>query len=147
MRRWFCTLPLLWLVTLTGCGGNNTSPTNVGLFGDWNIVMDPTGSQNPVYVLALAMSQEGPNYSGGSITYTGSVAVPANMCIDAQTLTAQAMTSGSDFTTTITDSSSNAVISVTGSLATQTGSIAGTYANAGSASCPASQGTVVMTPQ
>jgi hypothetical protein len=101
MQRWFYILSLLWLITVTGCGGNNNVSTNVGLFGNWNVVMYPTGSQNPVYVFALAMSQEGPNYSGGSITYMGSIAAPSNMCIDANTLTAQATTSGSNFTMTL----------------------------------------------
>jgi hypothetical protein len=109
--------------------------------------MYPTGSGTPAYVFALAMSQEGSNYSGGSIAYNGSVAAPANMCIDPSTLRASATTSGSNFNMTVTDSTSSTVIAVTGTLASQTGQLSGTYTNPASPACTASQGSVVMSPQ
>jgi hypothetical protein len=147
MRPLSCLLSLILLSAIAGCGGTNNTPTNTGLFGNWNVVMYPTGSGTPSYVFGLAMSQEGTNYSGGSITYNGSVAAPANMCIDPNTLRANATTSGSNFSMTITDSTSSTVIAVTGTLASQTGQLSGTYTNPASPACTASQGTVVMSPQ
>lgn len=147
MRPLSCLLSLVLVTTIAGCGGGNNTPTNVGLFGNWNVVMYPTGNANPSYVFALALSQEGSNYSGGSITYNGSVAPPSNMCIKANTLRATATTSGSNFSMTVTDSTTSTVISVTGSLTSQTGQLSGTYSNQASPACTASQGTVVMSPQ
>jgi hypothetical protein len=147
MRTLSCLLALTVIATLAGCGGSNTTPTNVGLLGNWNVTMYPSGNANPVYVFGLSLSQEGSNYSGGSITYNGGVAAPSNMCINANTLRATATTSGSNFSMTVTDSTSNTVISVTGTLASQTGQLSGNYTNQASTGCPASQGTVVMSPQ
>ncbi len=147
MRTLSCLLTLLLVVTLAGCGGSNTTPTNIGLFGNWNVVMYAQGSGTATYVFGLALSQEGTNYSGGSIVYNGSVAAPSNMCINPNTLRATATTSGSNFNMTITDSTTNTVISVTGTLASQTGQLSGTYTNQASTGCTASQGTVVMSPQ
>ena len=147
MRALSCLLALILAATLAGCGGSNNTPTNVGLYGNWNVVMYPTGSATPSYVFGLALSQEGTSYSGGSITNNGGVAAPSNMCIDANTLRASATTSGSNFSMTVTDSSTNTVISVTGTLASETGQLSGSYSNAASAACTASQGTVVMSPQ
>jgi hypothetical protein len=147
MRRWPCLLSLLLAASLSGCGGNNNTTNNVGLFGDWNIVMYPTGGTTPSYVFALAISQEGTTYSGSSITYTGSVAAPSNMCINANALRAQATTSGNNFTMTVTDTTTDTVITVDGSLATQTGELSGTYSNSATAACQESRGTVAMSPQ
>ncbi len=150
MQRCFCLLITLVLIALTaGCGtGYNNPTTNVGLYGNWNVTMYPTGSATPVYVFGLAMSQEGSsNYSGAAIAYTGGVAVPSNMCINANTLTAVATTSGNNFNMTITDSTSQTVISVTGTLATQTSTLSGNYTNPASSTCPASSGTVDMLAQ
>ena len=148
MRRWFCLFAVMITVSLSGCGGNNNNTTNnVGLFGDWNIVMYPTGSSSPSYVFALAMSQEGTSYSGSSITYTGGVAPPSNMCINANALRAEATTSGSNFTMTVTDAVTETVITIDGSLGTSTGQLNGTYSNPANAACEASRGTVVMSPQ
>jgi hypothetical protein len=147
MRTSSCLLALVLVVTLAGCGGSNNTPTNIGLFGNWNVVMYPTGSSTASYVFGLALSQEGSNYSGGSIVYNGSVPAPTNMCIDPNTLRATATTSGSNFDMTITDATTNTVISVTGTLASQTGQLSGTYSNGASTACTASQGTVVMSPQ
>ena len=149
MRR--CILffsSLLITVTLASCGGSNTyGPTNNGLFGNWNIVMYPTGGSSPSYVFALAMSQEGTTYSGSSITYTGGVAAPSNMCINANALRADASTNNGNFTMTVTDPTTNTEITVDGSLATQTGQLNGTYSNSATAACQESRGSVVMTPQ
>lgn len=148
MRRWLCFVSLLLVASLSACGGSNNNTTNnVGLFGDWNIVMYPSGSSTPSYVFALAMSQEGTSYSGSSITYTGSIAPPSDMCIDANVLRAQATTSGTNFTMTVTDSTTETAITVNGSLATQSGQLSGNYSNSATAACRASQGTVVMSPQ
>jgi len=147
MQRWSRAIPILWLMILAGCGSGNNTPNNVGLFGNWNITMYPNGSGNPAYVFALAMSQEGNDYSGSSIAYTGSVAAPSNMCIDANTLSATATTSGSNFTMTVTDASSNTVISVQGSLSSQSTNLSGTYNNPASSTCPESEGTMNMAPQ
>ncbi len=151
IKRWLsCLLTMSLLAAITSCGGTNTNPTNVGLFGNWNIAMYPTNNPNPVYVFALAMSQEGnSNYSGGSITYTGSVPIPSNMCINGNSLRATATTTANNtFTMTITDSSTNTIISVNGSLANQgTGSLSGTYTTPASQSCSQSQGTVSMVAQ
>jgi hypothetical protein len=149
MKRCCCLLSLFVLAMTAGCGsGYNNPPTNIGLFGNWNVAMYPTGSTTAVYVFALAMSQEGSsNYSGASIAYTGSVPVPSNMCINAKTLSATATTSGSNFTMTVTDTSSNTIISVQGTLPTQTSSISGTYNNAASQACSASSGTMTMVAQ
>ena len=77
-------LPVFLLACVAGCGTGNSNPSNVGLFGNWNIAMYPTNDANPAYVFALAMSQLGSStYSGASIAYNGSVAQPSNMCIDA----------------------------------------------------------------
>ena len=147
MRRWLYLLPLVLLAISAGCGtGYNNPPVNSGLYGNWNIVMYPTGSQTPVYAFGLAMSQEGnTNYSGASIPYTGFVGVPGNMCINANALNATATTnnSGNTFTMTITDSSSGTVITVQGSLAT----LSGNYNNGASQTCPASSGTMSMSVQ
>lgn len=148
MKRLSCFLVLVLLVTITGCGSGNNTPNNVGLFGNWNVVMYPNGSSTPAYVFGLAMSQlGGSNYSGSSITYTGTVPIPSNMCINAKTITATATTSGSNFSMTVTDSTTNTIIAVQGSLATQTTTLSGTYNNTASQSCVASTGTVTMTPQ
>jgi hypothetical protein len=147
MRILSCLLSVLLVVTLAGCGGSNTTPTNIGLFGNWNVVMYPTGNGTPSYVFGLSLSQEGTNYSGGSIVYNGSVPAPSNMCIDPSTLRATATTSGSNFNMTVTDATTNTVISVTGTLASQTGQLSGTYNNGASTACTASAGTVVMSPQ
>jgi hypothetical protein len=149
MTRLFCLLSLFLLVMTAACGtGYNNPPTNVGLFGNWNVAMYPTGSTTAVYVFALAISQEGgSNYSGASITYNGGVPVPSNMCINAKTLSAIATTSGSTFSMTITDTTTHTVISVQGTLATQSSSISGTYNNPPSPACPASTGTMTMVAQ
>lgn len=148
MQRFSYFLALVLLATTSGCGGSNNTPNNVGLFGNWNVVMYANGSSTPTYVFALAMSQEGSsNYSGSSITYDGSVAIPSNMCINGKALTASATTSGSTFNMTITDTTSETIISVQGSLATQTTTLSGTFNNIASASCPAARGTMSMTPQ
>jgi hypothetical protein len=148
-QRWFCFPVILLLVISAGCGGSGSSTvSNTGLYGNWNITMYPTGSSSPTYVFALAMSQEGSsNYSGGSLAYTGGVAAPSGMCINANALTATASTSGTNFTMTITDTSSGTVIYVTGSLTTQTTTLTGSYSNAVSNTCSASSGTVTMVPQ
>jgi hypothetical protein len=141
-------LVLVLLATVTGCGSSNNTPSNVGLFGNWNVVMYPNGSSTPSYVFGLAMSQEGSsNYSGSSITYNGSVAIPSNMCIDGNALTATATTSGTNFTMTITDTTTATVITVQGSLTTQTTTLSGTYNNLASQVCSASTGTASFTPQ
>src|SRR5271165_1137256 len=91
-----CLLALVLILISAGCGsGNNNNTTNVGLFGNWNIAMFPTGSPNPSYVFALAISQEGTTYSGSPITYTGTVAQPSNQCINAQALRSTATENGS----------------------------------------------------
>ena len=124
MRGWLYALTLLSLIFLCGCGNNNNATSNVGLFGYWNIVMCPTNDTNPVYVFALAMSQEGSNnYRGGSITYTGSVTAPTNMCINPKSLNAAATTNSNNYTMPITDTSTDTVIAVNGSLLSQTGSL------------------------
>jgi len=111
--------------------------------------MYANGNTTPMFVFALAMSQlgSGSNYSGSSIAYDGSVAIPTNMCISGSALTATATTSGSNFTMTVTDATTETVITVNGSLATQTTTLSGTYNNLASQSCTASTGTVTMTPQ
>jgi hypothetical protein len=148
MRLLSCLLALVLVAALAGCGGSNTTPTNVGLFGNWNVVTYPRGSQNPSYVFALALSQEGNNnYSGGSITYNGGIAPPSGMCIDANTLHATATTSGSNFTMTVTDSTTSTVISITGTLTSENSTLSGNYSNDASAACIASQGTMSMTAQ
>ena len=62
--------------------------------GDWNIAMYPTNSPTPVYVFALAMSQEGSStYSGASIAYNGSVVAPSNeRSADSQALSSASRT-------------------------------------------------------
>lgn len=141
-------LVLVLLATVTGCGSGNSTQTNVGLLGNWNVVMYANGATTPMFVFALAMSQEGgSNYSGASITYNGSVAIPSNMCINGNALTATATTSGSNFTMTVTDTTTQTVITVQGSLATQTTTLSGTYNNPASEACSASSGTVTMSPQ
>jgi hypothetical protein len=147
MKPCLCLLALLFLVTITGCGGSNSTPNNVGLFGDWNIAMYPTGGANPVYVFALAMSQEGSSYSGGSITYNGSVGIPTNMCLNPNDLRATATTSGTNYNMTITDPATNTTISVNGTLPSGTQTVTGNYNNAASTGCPASQGSMSMVPQ
>jgi hypothetical protein len=140
------------LVMTAGCGnGYNNNPTNVGLYGNWNVAMYPTGSTTAVYVFALAISSEGSNnYSGGSTTYNGSVAIPSNMCINGNSLSVSATTSnsGTSYAMTITDTSSGTVISVTGSVpTTATSTISGTYNNASSQTCSASSGSMTMVAQ
>ena len=149
MRRLSCLPVLLLIAMIAGCGtGYNNPPTNVGLFGNWNVAMYPTGSTTAVYVFALSMSQEGnSNYSGVSTRYTGSVPVPSNMCINANTLSANATTSGNTFNMTITDTSTNTIISVSGTLASQSSSLTGTYNNTASQACAESAGTVSMVAQ
>ena len=148
MKRLSYFLVLVLLATVTGCGSSNNTPTNVGLMGNWNVVMYPNGSTTPMFVFALAMSQLGSsNFSGSSITYNGSVGIPSNMCISGNALTATATTSGNNFTMTVTDTTTQTVITVQGSLATQTTTLSGTYNNLTSQSCSASSGTVTMTPQ
>jgi len=132
------------------CGsGYNNPPTNVGLFGNWNVAMYPTGSTTPVYVFALAISQEGgSNYSGASTTYTGSVGIPSNMCINGNSLSASATTTSTgSFTMTITDTSSSTIINTTGTVPTDSSTISGSYNNAASSTCPASSGTMTMVAQ
>jgi hypothetical protein len=150
MKRYIlCLLPLVLLGTLPGCGSGNSNPNNVGLFGNWNVVMYPTNNPNPSYVFGLAMSQEGSStYSGASTTYTGSVAQPTDMCINANSLRATATTTTNGaFTMTITDTSSNTIISVNGTLSSQSTTVSGSYTNPSSSTCKASQGTMSMTPQ
>lgn len=148
-RCLFALLPIVLIAFTAGCGTGASNPTNVGLFGNWNIAMYPTNSANPAYVFALAMSQLGNStYSGAPIAYNGSVAQPGNMCIDANSLRATATVgSNNNFTMTITDTSTNTIISVQGSLSTVTNSLSGNYTNGASQSCSASQGTVTMIPQ
>jgi hypothetical protein len=142
-------LAILLLLCVAGCGTGSSAPHNVGLFGNWNIAMFPTNNPNPVYVFALAISQEGNStYSGASIAYNGSVVAPSNMCINPNSLRAAATTdSNNNFNMTITDTSSNTIISVRGSLSTQTTTLSGTYTNPSSQSCSQSQGTMSMVPQ
>jgi hypothetical protein len=150
MKRYsFTLLPIVLLAFVAGCGTGTSNPSNVGLFGNWNIAMYPTNSANPSYVFALAMSQLGSStYSGASIAYNGSVPQPGNMCIDANSLRATAtVSSNNNFTMTITDTSTNTIISVQGSLSTVTNDLSGNYTNGASQACSASQGTVTMIPQ
>ncbi len=149
MRIFSCLLALVLVAALAGCGGSNNTPTNVGLFGNWNVVTYPTGSQNPSYVFALALSQEGSNnYSGGSIVYNGGIAPPANMCINANTLQATATTSGTNFTMTVTDTTTATIIRITGTLTSnQVSTVSGNYSNAASPACSSSQGTMTMSAQ
>lgn len=145
-------LVITLLVMAAGCGnGYNSNPTNVGLYGNWNVAMYPTGSNTAVYVFALAISQEGSNnYSGGSTTYNGSISIPTNMCINANSLSVSATTSngGTSYAMTITDTSSGTVINVTGSVpTTATSTISGTYNNAASQTCSASSGSMTMVAQ
>ncbi|MGA7461274.1 MAG: hypothetical protein WBW69_13685 [Candidatus Korobacteraceae bacterium] len=152
MRRLSGLLVIFLLVMTAACGsGYNNPPTNVGLFGNWNVAMYPTGSTTPVYVFAVAISQEGgSNYSGASTTYTGSVAIPTNMCINGNSLSLTATTanSGTTFTMTITDTTSSTIINTNGSVPTTTTStISGSYNNAASSTCPASSGTMTMVAQ
>jgi len=148
MRRVSYLVGLLLVLMIAGCGGGNNTPTNVGLFGDWNIVMYPNGNPNPSYVFAMAISQEGTNnYSGSAIAYTGGVPVPSDECIDTAALRASGVTSGTNFTLTFTDPTTSTVITVQGSLSTQTTTLSGTYTNPASQSCSASSGTMTMTPQ
>jgi hypothetical protein len=148
MRRWYSLVPILLLAVIAGCGGDNNVDNNVGLMGYWNVAMYANGSQTAIYVFGLAMSQEGSNYSGSSVAYDGSVPVPSNMCINANTLRATATTSGNNYTMTITDTSSNTVITATGQLETNGATtLTGNYNNAASATCPASSGTLDMVPQ
>ena len=152
MRRYYyLLLAILLSLSVVSCGSGNsaTNPNNVGLFGNWNIAMYPTNNPNPAYVFALAMSQEGGStYSGASIAYNGSVPPPSNMCINASSLRATATTNRDNtFTMTITDTSSNTIISVQGSLSSQTTTLAGTYTNPSSQSCSESQGSMSMVPQ
>jgi len=149
MRHLSCLLALFLLLMTAACGSGNNAPTNIGLFGNWNVAMYPTGSSTAVYVFALAMSQEGTNnYSGASTTYNGSVPIPTSMCINNTTLRATASTSaGGAYTMTITDSTSNTVINVTGTLPAQGTTVSGTYNNAASTGCTASNGTMSMAAQ
>lgn len=149
MRRYYVLIPVVLLVFLVACGSGNNNVNNVGLFGDWNITMYPTASQNPVYVFGIAMSQEGTNtYSGASIPYTGSISPPSNMCINANEMRASGtLNSNNQFNITFTDISSNTVISVSGTLQPNTTSLTGNYSNAASTACPASSGTMQMIPQ
>jgi hypothetical protein len=142
-------LTILLLLCIAGCGSGSNAPQNVGLFGNWNVAMFPTNNPNPAYVFALAISQEGNStYSGASIAYTGSVVAPSNMCINANSLRVAATTdSNNNFNMTITDTSSNTIISVRGSLSTQTTTLSGTYTNPSSQSCSQSQGSMSMVPQ
>ncbi|HEY1730852.1 MAG TPA: hypothetical protein VGG15_03845 [Terriglobales bacterium] len=145
----FILLPIVLLVCVAGCGTGANNPSNVGLFGNWNVAMYPTNNANPAYVFALALSQLGSStYSGASIAYNGAVAPPGNMCINANSLRATAtLGSNNNFNMTITDTSTNTIISVEGSLSTVTNELSGTYTNGASQACPASQGTVTMIPQ
>lgn len=141
---------LLLLTGLLGCGGSNSTTQNAGLFGSWNIATYTanTTSPTPIYVFALALSQAGPNYSGGSITYTGGVVAPPTMCINPATLQATATTNGSNFTLIVTDTTTHTVITIQGSLATQTGTLSGNFTSSSTfGTCPAESGTVVMSPQ
>jgi hypothetical protein len=142
-------LALSLVAAAVGCGsGNNNNNTTVGLLGNWNIVMFPTGSPNPSYVFAMAISQEGSNnYSGSPITYTGTVQAPSNQCINPQALRATATTNGSNFTMTVTDTTTQTVITMNGTLATGTNVLSGTYNNPASQTCSASSGTFTMTLQ
>ena len=149
MRRLPCLLAVFLLVMTAACGSGNNAPTNIGLFGNWNVAMYPAGSSSAVYVFALAMSQEGNNnYSGASTTYNGSVPIPSNTCLNSDTLRATATTStGGSFTMTITDTSSNTIITAQGTLPTQGTTISGTYSNAASSACSASRGSMTMAAQ
>ncbi len=151
MRHLSGLLVIFLLVMTAACGnGYNNPPTNVGLFGNWNVAMYPSGSTTPVYVFALAISSEGANnYSGASTTYTGGIAIPANMCINGNSLSVTATTNSTGtFTMTITDTSSSTMINTTGTLPTTTTStISGSYNNAASSTCPASSGTMTMVAQ
>jgi hypothetical protein len=151
MRRLSGLLVIFLLVMTAACGsGYNNPATNVGLFGNWNVAMYPTGSTTPVYVFAVAISSEGTNnYSGASTTYNGSVAIPTNMCINGNSLSLTATTSSTGtFNMTITDTSSSTIISANGSVPTTTTStISGSYNNAASSTCPASSGTMTMVAQ
>ena len=141
-----CLVALMIVLVIAGCGGSyNNNNNTVGLFGNWNIVMYPTGSPNPSYVFALAISQLGANnYSGSPITYTGSVPVPSGQCINSSAVHSTATTNGSNFTMTVTDTTTQTVITMTGSLATGTNVLSGTYTNPKSVTCSSSNGTFSM---
>jgi hypothetical protein len=103
-------------------------------------------SQAVVFAYGLALSQEGPDYSGGSIAYTGTTAQPT-MCINANTLTAQATTEGNNFTMTVIDTTTATTMTLQGSLTSTSGSVSGTFTTTETAACKAYQGSFVMTPQ
>lgn len=152
MRRYYYYAVCLFLAFGTvscGTGLYNNNPNNVGLYGNWNVVMYPTNDSNPAYVFGLAMSQEGnTTYSGASIAYNGGIAAPSNMCINPNALRATATVNNqSTYTMTITDTTTNTVISVTGSMPAQTTTVSGNYSTVASQACPQSQGTMTMTPQ
>ena len=146
MRRWLSLLVILPLVLLPGCGSNNNNtPTTVGLFGNWNVVMDDNAG-NVVYAYGLALSQEGPDYSGGSISYTGSTAQPTQ-CIDPNTLSAEATTSGNNFTLTVVDTTTSTTMTLQGSLTSTNGSLTGTFSSTETAACRPQTGAFTMSPQ
>ncbi len=151
MKRWLFVPSLFVVMLLAGCGGNSNTTNNVGLFGNWNVAMYPTGSTTPAYVFAVAMSQEGSNYSGASITYNGSVSIPSNMCISGSHISVRATTSTAgnvtNYAMSFTDTTSNTVINVTGNLNSNSTTVNGNYSNSASATCPASSGTMNMVPQ
>jgi len=150
VRNVLYLIGLMLIVIVAGCGSGNSNPAtgNNGLFGSWNITLFPTGSSNPSYVFALAISQEGTNnYSGSSITYTGTIPVPTNQCINSSELRSTATVNGSNFTMTVTDSTTQTVITMSGSLGTINSTLSGTYTNPASPTCAASSGTFTMAPQ
>jgi len=149
MRRYYYFFSLLVLLPAMSCGGGSNAINNVGLFGDWNIAMYPTNNPNPAYVFAVALSQEGGStYSGASIAYNGTVPIPSDMCINASSLRVTATVSGdNNYSMTITDTTTNTIISVTGTLPVQTNTVTGNYSTLSSPACSQSQGTMTMTPQ
>ena len=149
MRRYYYLISLFALLPAVSCGGSGNAIKNVGLFGDWNVTMYPTNNPNPVYVFAVALSQEGSStYSGSSTTYTGTVPVPSNMCINSSSLRVNAtVSSDNNYSMTITDTSTSTVISVTGTMPIQSNTVTGNYSTLASQACSQSEGTMSMTPQ
>lgn len=153
MKRVFSALLLgIVCLALASCGGQAHSNPGVNITGNWNVVFTQNGDSAPSYTFGMNFSRNVTVIVGSEVPYTGGT-VYNNGCINYGKLNATGNTNGgSVITMTITDSSTNSQLTISGTANANVTQINGTFnatfgANGSSPACAAQTGTVEFTRQ
>lgn len=147
----FSMLVSLLLLLLVGCGGGNGSKTTTStpdLSGKWNIVLTDSGSASPTYTFGLSIAQSGSVLTAQAAGYTGGTS-HGTSCANFGDATAVGTISNSALTLTVTDASTGAVFTLSGTASAST--VDGTFSfpgrQEGHQICNAVSGSLAMTRQ